>query len=260
MIGKSIENTEKLVRKMPGICKWRHAPTGTLHTGSKWGYTICKLPHSSLCEGGVEGIHEKRMACPHGYKKGMVLDYQEDPRVDTTSDSEVSDQHSSQLNSETAIDDDDPKDVEKNVSLIDLIAEVNRINLGKKTDPIAAPKLSFVSLSTETTSSWSTASSMMPSLHLPAYSQGLFTAASSNPLLFTAPNLLLQQQVAEMKRQQQLQLERHKERDDQLTANKGQLEEAENVTREIRSEASVKSPGMCWQPGHREKPERRWMI
>ena len=80
VIGRSIENTENLVRKMPGTCKWCHAPTGALHTGSKWGYDISRLQHSALCDGGITAILEKRMACPLGYQKGMVMVYEEDPR------------------------------------------------------------------------------------------------------------------------------------------------------------------------------------
>jgi hypothetical protein len=79
---------------MPGNCKWCHGPTGALHVGSRWGYDICKLPHSSLCTGGVAAIPDKRMACPPGYEKGMVMEFSNDPRHDdSSSESDVSDQH-----------------------------------------------------------------------------------------------------------------------------------------------------------------------
>ena len=244
VIGRSIKNTENLVRKMPGTCKWCHAPTGALHTGSKWGYNICRLQHSALCDGGITAILEKRMACPLGYQKGMVMVYEEDPRVDSSgSESDVSYQHSSQLESETAIDDDDDlKEVEKNeTSLIDLIAgDLNTMGLGKKNDMPVNPKLVSVSLSSDTISSWSTAGSTMSSGQIPGFSHGLFTSASSNPLLFPNPNLILQQQVEEMKRQQLLQLARDKERDEQLAAMKKQLDESQKVEREKRNENSVR--------------------
>ena len=174
----------------------------------------------------------------------MVMEYENDPRDDSSdSDSEVSGQHSSQLDSETALDDDDDEHGaldKKEASLIDLVAENLETSVLKKNDNSLATKESAsVSLSTATTPSWSTASGMMSSLKFPAYSS-VFSSASSNPLLFPNPNLLLQQQVEEMKRQQLQQLEKEKERDDQFASMKKQLDEAERVTREIRSENSVR--------------------
>ena len=79
---------------MPGSCKWCHGPIGASHVGSKWGYEVCKLSHSSVCDGGVLAIPDKRMECPLGYKKGMVMEYENDPRDDSSdSNSEVSGQH-----------------------------------------------------------------------------------------------------------------------------------------------------------------------
>jgi hypothetical protein len=93
---------------MPGNCKFCHGPTGSLHVGSKWGYSNCKLSHSPLCAGGVTAIPDTRMACPPGYVQGLVLAYPVDPREETSdSSTDVSEQHTSQLESETAFDEDD---------------------------------------------------------------------------------------------------------------------------------------------------------
>ena len=258
-IGKSIEKSENLL-KMTGSCKWCHAPVGSsgAHVGSKWGYDICTLSHSALCPGGVTAIPNKRMACPLGYVTGMVLDYPDDPRDNSTasdSDSYMSDQHTSQLESESAIDDEvvikqseDLPVVEKNEApLIDLTNK-NFLDLENKASSVSnklpvVSKLASVSLSTVTSVSWSSASTRNPasnSLLFPAPTPGLYSSNSSSSFIIQDPNHLLQQQLAEMKKQQVLQLKKDQERDSQLALMQQQLKDAQKVALEARSEASTR--------------------
>ena len=227
VLGKSIENSEQLVRNMPGNCKYCHGPTGTPHTGSKWGYDACKLPHSSLCLGSVTAIPDKRMACPSGYKPGMVMDFPSDPRNSTSEDDtdSVSDQHLSQLESETAFDDDDDQKSGECTAVDKLLAPLIDLTMKETSATPKSSSLLTTSSSTTTSVSWAA-----PGI-LPSVSTSSFWTTDSN---------LVHQQLAEMKKQQVLQMEKDRERDSQLEFLRCQLVEANKVALEARSEASVR--------------------
>ena len=224
-LGRRVESAESLVRKMPGNCKFCHGPTGSLHVGSKWGYSNCKLSHSHLCAGGVTAIPDTRMACPPGYVQGLVLAYPVDPREETSdSSTEVSDQHTSQLESETAFEEDDNQKkhvVEKLVApLIDLaFGSSEGVSSSSKSDGSTT-----VASTTTTSVSWSNAS--------------LLSSASQSSSMIADPNLFIQQQLEQMKKQQIMQMEKDQERDRELLLLKKQLDEAKKVSVEPRNKSS----------------------
>ena len=214
LLGKRVERAGSLARTMPGNCKYCHGPTGTQHAGSKWGYVNCKLSHSSLCSGGVTGIPDTRMACPPGYVQGKVMDYPDDPRDDDSeSTTEVSDQHFSQIESESEGPDQKKSDAEK------LVAPLIALSLSLKSTSAATG-----ASATSTSISWSNAS--------------LLSSAPKSSILASAPNLFIQQQLAEMKRQQLLQVEKDQERDNQLQVLKQQLEEAKQDAADVKRKSS----------------------
>ena len=226
------QKVDQAVNKMPGNCKWCHGPTGSQHVGSKWGYDICKLPHSSLCTGGVSAIDDKRSACPTGYEIGMQLDFPEDPRTvsvsdsDTESDPYVSEQNVSQLDSET----DDGDDDQRNDS--------NDQNAALKHPP--TDNLSQMSLSENMPAVLSTATSVSWSL---AASSGVNSVSGLTSSSSSAPSLdatVLQIQLAEMQKQQALQVEKDRVRDKELAGVRKQLEEAKKAPKVGKSKVSAK--------------------
>ena len=93
ILGSRVDKLSSSFTKMPGACKQCHGETGSSHTGSRWGFDHCTLPHSDDCPGGMEEIPGKRKGCPQQYTLR--------PRVASGNETEVSNQRYSDLDSDS---------------------------------------------------------------------------------------------------------------------------------------------------------------
>ena len=98
LLGSKVDNLTTKARNMPGICKKCHGQTGAAHVGSKWGLSACTLLHSEDCLGGITEQLGVRSACPVDFvaKSG-----------ESGNETEVSQQHMSDLEDTSSEDEDD---------------------------------------------------------------------------------------------------------------------------------------------------------